>query len=338
MNTGREPLTQEERELAARLARLGLPEGPSPALDARILSAAHGAVLRKPAQRPHRRWPLAMGAAASVALALGIAWQLRPAQETEQAYSEADFVRAPRASGPSAAEALPIATETVDDSAFAAPVPPLPAIESAQDAAADSAAPAEPARAVAREPAIPQEEERRARAEPQAQDNRDAFPAEEKQAAPDPSAAEPAAPPPPAPPAGPPAEEAPIVFDLPEPAPAPVAAPSPAANAGAARDAQMQQRQQALEKSAAAKTVATEEAAAAASVRSARDNEGFSDAELDHQPPASADSPQVQRAWLQRIREMLAEGNEDGARDSLTEFKRRYPRYALPDDLQALLP
>lgn len=336
MNTGREPLTQEERELAARLARLGVPEGPSPALDARILSAAHGAVLRKPAQHPRRRWPLAMGAAASVALALGIAWQLRPAQETEQAYSEADFVRAPRASGPSAAEAMPIATETVDDSAFAAPVSPLPAIESAQDAAADSAAPAEPARAVSRQSSVPQEEERRARTE-QAQDNRDAFPAEEKQAASNPSTAEPAAPPPPAPPAASPAEEAPIVFDLPEPAPAPVAAPSPAANAGAARDAQMQQRQQALEKSAAAKTVATEEAAAA-SVRSARDNEGFSDAELDHQPPASADSPQVQRAWLQRIREMLAEDNEDGARDSLTEFKRRYPRYALPDDLQALLP
>ena len=41
MNSGRDPLTQEERALAARLARLGAPDGPPAALDARILGAAH---------------------------------------------------------------------------------------------------------------------------------------------------------------------------------------------------------------------------------------------------------------------------------------------------------
>ena len=70
-------LNPEERELAQRLARLGPHGEPSPALDARILAAAQAAAASAPV-RHRRRWPVALGAVASLALALGIAWRLRP--------------------------------------------------------------------------------------------------------------------------------------------------------------------------------------------------------------------------------------------------------------------
>ena len=63
---------------------------------------------------------------------------------------------------------------------------------------------------------------------------------------------------------------------------------------------------------------------------------GISRAVLDEEPPATADSPQVQEAWLQRIRELLSAGETDAARNSLAEFRRRYPKYALPEDLRPL--
>jgi hypothetical protein len=70
------PLDPEERALAQRLARLGPRGEPSPTLDARVLAAAHAAAA--PPRAPRARWPLRLGVAASVALALGLAWQLRP--------------------------------------------------------------------------------------------------------------------------------------------------------------------------------------------------------------------------------------------------------------------
>lgn len=81
-----EPLTPEERALAQSLSRVGPQGGPSADLDARILGAARAAVQpartrgdRVPTAR--RRWPLGIGVAASVLLAAGIAWQLRPTHE-----------------------------------------------------------------------------------------------------------------------------------------------------------------------------------------------------------------------------------------------------------------
>lgn len=71
--------TPEERELAQRLARLGPRGEPSPQLDARVLAAARAALDPVPAP-PHRsrRWPVALGLAASLVLAVGVAWRLRP--------------------------------------------------------------------------------------------------------------------------------------------------------------------------------------------------------------------------------------------------------------------
>ncbi|PPJ42396.1 MULTISPECIES: hypothetical protein [unclassified Pseudoxanthomonas] len=91
MKTPHEPLTPEERALAQSLSRLGPHGGPSPDLDARILGAARAAVQEAPASRggavrsSRRRWPLGMGVAASVLLAAGIAWQLRPTHQMQAA-------------------------------------------------------------------------------------------------------------------------------------------------------------------------------------------------------------------------------------------------------------
>src|SRR5690606_16668287 len=61
------------------------------------------------------------------------------------------------------------------------------------------------------------------------------------------------------------------------------------------------------------------------------------DQPLDDQPPASADSPDVREAWLQRIRELRDDGRLDQARDSLHEFVRRHPQATVPDDLRPRL-
>ncbi|KAF1707940.1 hypothetical protein CSC73_09885, partial [Pseudoxanthomonas sacheonensis] len=82
-----EPLTSEERELARLTRHLGPQGEPSTALDARILAAAHAALERKQPARRKPRWPVAMGLAASVVFAVGIAWQLRPLQQTPMAAS-----------------------------------------------------------------------------------------------------------------------------------------------------------------------------------------------------------------------------------------------------------
>lgn len=333
MTTGHEPLTQEERELAARLARLGVPDGPPPALDAKILAAAHDDVLRVRARTPaprRRRWPGAIGAAASLVVVLGIAWQLRPAQDTEQVYSESDFVRAPRASGPSAAEELPVGGVVAADQVDAASAA---SVEAAADAAAPESAmaPAEP------QVAAPSNELRQERADATLDEDRSAFPADtQKQAAPPAAAAPPApAPPPPPPPSPKQARTEQIVFDTPAPISAPEPAPVPATNAAREAAAPQPRRQAATSTAEDAGSLDRIEVTGA---RIARDNEGFTDEELDQQPPATADSTEVQRAWLRRIREMLADGDEAGAKASLAEFKRRNPRYALPEDLQALLP
>ena len=97
MNRPSDPFNAEERDLAQRLARLGGPREPAPALDATILAAARAAVSDRvgpatatPAEapadpkvtplrprKPTPRWPLGLGLAASLVLAVGIGWRLQ---------------------------------------------------------------------------------------------------------------------------------------------------------------------------------------------------------------------------------------------------------------------
>lgn len=55
-------------------------------------------------------------------------------------------------------------------------------------------------------------------------------------------------------------------------------------------------------------------------------------------PPATADSPEVREAWLRRIADLVREGRTQEARESLAEFRRRYPDAPVPPELRTLPP
>ncbi|MFC7301726.1 hypothetical protein ACFQME_08355, partial [Luteimonas weifangensis] len=136
------PLSPEERALAQRLAQLGPHGEPSPALDTRILAAAHAAAHRAPHRPPWRGWPLGLGIAASLALVLGVAWRLRPLPDVAPAY---------RSEAESALRSAPAAVPTLPDRAAAAApsvaapstaTPPAAVPATATTAAVDTAPPA----------------------------------------------------------------------------------------------------------------------------------------------------------------------------------------------------
>lgn len=321
MNRRPEPFDADERALAELLARDALP-GPSPQLDARILAAARAATATpgRASQRLRPRWIAGMSIAATLVLAVGIAWRLRPLPERPVAAEAPPAVSAVRVVEP----APPAAAADV------AP-PPLPSPPKQLRSVPTPTAPVERERAlpVRRKPA------------PEAEVVHD-------EPAPMESAAAPPAPPAPPPP----------------PPPAQVATPKPAMNAMAAPTSTTTQAAQAqrrvdsynqaksldrvevsgsrLKVPAPASTPqafprdATDVDAAAAADAAASGEALPPRALLDEEPPATADSPQVRDAWLQRIRELLAAGDIEAARGSLAEFRRRYPKYALPEDLRQL--
>lgn len=294
MNNHDEPLSPEERALAGRVARLGAHGEPSPALDARILAAAHAAA-GTPAQtqRPTRRWPVALGIAASLTLAVGIAWQVRPLQEA------ATYDEAASATAAQAAMAVPSAESAADTVAAEQPQ---------ADGASQPDAGTGPARAPAAES---RREPAKVRSAPRA-----FIPS-------------PAPPPPQAPPVVFDQSAAPTEAVMPAPSPAASAMQAPPAAAPAAKTTSAESRNQSAGRNSADAGVGT----AAAS----REDAFAEDAAAEDVPPATADSPEVRDAWLQRIRELARAGNTDDARASLDEFVRRYPDHPLPDDLRALL-
>ena len=99
-----EQLTPEERTLAARLAQLGPHGTPPPALDARIVAAARAAAVGD--ARPRQgRWPALLGLAATLALAIGVTWQVQPGGEAasrDEALPERASTVAPEAAVDSA--------------------------------------------------------------------------------------------------------------------------------------------------------------------------------------------------------------------------------------------
>jgi hypothetical protein len=269
------PLDPEERALAARLARRGPHGEPSPALDARVLAAAHAATMAggaRTAVRRRARWPLGVGVAASVVLAAGIAWQMRPSPAPP---GHASVATAPATPAMRAIDAAPAPSDT--DATATAPAAAIATGTAAATSEAEATATPANARtspAAAKALASPPEEPRIV------------FNA--------PSAADVQAPPP-APPAP----------------PAPVAPPA----------------------RAAAKPATPPQAQAALPVFDAAE----ADSPEGDVPPATAASPEVRDAWLARIRELAVAGRVDEARASLSEFRRRYPAFAIPADLQPLL-
>jgi hypothetical protein len=324
MNRVPDPLDANERALAELLARDALP-GPSPQLDARILAAARAATStpERALRRPRPRWIAGMGIAATLVLAIGLAWRLRPLPPQRPAAAEAPpavatmrvWEPAPSGTAPAADVAQPRMQANAVQTA--APVPPLPRERMPQ--AASKPAPSEPP--VAFEPASPKDSAEAAKAF--------AVP-----------------PPPPAPPPPPVAAPEPSANGMAAPAAAKAQAPaapaSPADKFEAARareDARTLDRVEvtgSLVRGSATQQAYRRDASGldAAAAADAAAEDGVSRAVLDEEPPATADSPEVQEAWLQRIRELLSAGQAEAARNSLAEFRRRYPKYVLPEDLR----
>lgn len=160
---GNGALTPEERALARRLARTGAQAEPSAALDARILAAAHAAAAdadeRVPPMRRHSyrrarhrsaRWPVLFAFVGSLALAFGIAWQLRP-------------LPAPVAERADAAGEDPLAAYKPPPRTMSArPIPPKPLNVPAPPPAEPP--PGAPSRRAAIRPATPEDAERKPRA------------------------------------------------------------------------------------------------------------------------------------------------------------------------------
>lgn len=335
---GRDPLTSEERALAQRLSALGRHAGPSPALDARILASARAATTQRPPRRRRTRWPVGVGIAASLAVAIGIAWQLRPLPQDQWIPASESVPVDPAATAPApAAERASAPATAADDVADAATPAPEPATPRASSPSADPA----PRARRATMPTPGAAAETQALTE-QAQ-ARDAAPLSE--AAPvvfdDPAPMDVAPPSPPAPPPPPPPPAAPtptpVFVPSPRPATPPADAPSPAPSARAARaPAPASTRAQPADRRLDAVVVS--------GTRIRRDDASGEDASAlpldqsaDDAPPASFTTPESRDAWLQRIRELVQEGELDAARASLHEFRRRHPAHVLPEDLKVLL-
>lgn len=149
----RQPLTNEEAALAARLPPLHGPVEPGAMLDARILAAAHAAVTAQHPPGPRIRWLAPLAVAASLSLAVGLAWRLGPPVT-------------PVADAPSAAATMEQLPESrmmePPNDARDPPLPPTvqPALRSqaASKPAADARAPEDQAQATAlpASPAAPQ--------------------------------------------------------------------------------------------------------------------------------------------------------------------------------------
>lgn len=324
---GREPLDAEERAWADRLGRIGPSDAPSPALDARILAAAHAAAAGSRRRRPRLGWlavPPALvtgvGVAAAAALALGLVWQLRPRPVVVPAEGEG-------AGGE-------------DIVVMAEPASARPARKNPPPFVADEG---QPAAAPAR----------------QAEQSR-SLTAKQGVAASAPAQPKPASGSPP-----PPASTAPSFH--PELAGEPrVRTQAGDAATPARTDAaqpRIAERQAAEAESARAQSGRREREAAGQRPETdevARSGQAMAAAAASVEPAASeADAATMDRieaadaafaaipvrsdrqlepaAWLERVRARRDQGDLDGARQSLRLFRRDHPRLRIPADLQALL-
>lgn len=349
-----DPLTAEERALAEALARTA-PAGQVPvALETAVLEAARaegaaraGDAMRSAAgagagagagstagsaamggmagtgptplrsrapsrRRPRSGWLRGGALAASLVVAAGVAWQLQPRfgapdlagpSEAHPAFESAPATTAGHGPAPS-----PDANRALEDAYSPPPAMPSTADEStAQPPAIARSAPAPSAlEAGAAPPGAAERPVRSEAAESQADHGS----------------------PPPAPPPASPATATPPARPAP-PAP-PRAQPATAAHGSILAEPQSAGRPAAEER---ARTIDPRR----------RRAQAFDGPELpmdqpdDDTPPASFASPSVRDAWLARIRDLLAAGRHDEARESFAEFRRRHPDTPVPDDLRGLL-
>jgi hypothetical protein len=340
MTRQHEPLTPEEQELAAQLSRLGPHAAPSPALDSRVMAAAHAELAQASGRRRKPRWPVALGLAASVLLAVGVAWQLRPLQEAPTA-SEVPSV----AAAPEPAREAPAPLRSADlaeqPSAADAAAPPI-APPQAFPAPAESA-PAAPAASPPRQKSAASGTASRALSTPRKASARDS--------APEPAAASADRYSPPPPPAAPPVMADEARADA-------AAAPAPVLQAGTsdAERTAVQAEQAAQAKRARDEATSNrlllrgneqhrrQDSAAVAASAAAQDalaeEAGSARATLrrtDLQLPVAEDAKLAPAEWLDRIRLRRDLGDSGNASASLRLFVDAHPFQRVPEDLRPLL-
>lgn len=301
------PLDAEERALAALLPRPHGRSEPGAELDARILAAARAATVpagAKPATPHRRRWIAPTALAASLMLAVGLAWQLRPPSSL-------------RAPAPAVEAAAASADASSGEATVRAIMPPPPTADETHGAQPRPMATMPPPT----EPTLPA----RTASAPVAS----------------PTIAEPGMPvvaaPPPAPPAPVFVEDSAAAMPAPQMAESVHAAAAAMAKSARTSDAARERTAaanaaaQARDESAKAADASTLDTITTASSENAEPEEPDEDI-----PPATADSPDVRDAWLRRIGELLKQGKADDAKASLAEFRLRYPDATLPPELRKL--
>jgi len=288
----------DEQELAALYARLPRAE-PDTALDAAVLAAAERAVpSRSTPARRRSRWPVALGSAAVLVLAVGVGWQLRNAPIRDPLSERAEKLAAPApvpaAAPPAAAESEPVATPAAPPKLAAPAVGARLARDQARTTAAAN-------KATPQRPAIV------------AQAKVFSAPMAPPEALPAPAPAAPPAPPsPPAPPAA--IEPAPASADAlrdAQPAPAPAEEAMYGFNGHTATE-----RRADTPVMSAAPAPMTQGAIAA-------------------KPVVAGLAPDDR---VGEIRRLLDQGNRAEALRKLAELRRLYPAYDLPQDLRDLKP
>jgi resuscitation-promoting factor RpfA len=374
MNRSTEPLSPEERALAERLARLDVRREPAPALDAAILASARAAVdggivaaaartaaptasthaqstdavstsaqsseapsnvVSIPVRKPMPRWPLGLSLAASLVMAAGIGWRLADGDggdsTVQTATQRAQSEQAVYADAVAPAEQPTQAVMLEPELNRIPPPPPPPPLEAQAER-----------RAVAVE--SPRFEEQKAKRLDDHKDRHEAFEMDEgiaQDAVADTANAG----------GGTafPAESSTRSSASSETsgvAAKPAAASDAASDGFAARAREKREtaksdREQELDKlqntgSRVARHAPTAPAAAPAATAPPPTPPAATGQLFDEQPPVSADSPQFRQAWLQRIRDLFTSGQTDAGRNSLQEFRRRYPSAELPEDLKKI--
>jgi resuscitation-promoting factor RpfA len=155
-----QPLDAEERALAALLPRPHGRAEPGADLDARILAASQAALHAQPAtRRPRRSWIGPTALAASLVLAVGLAWQLRPPPALPAPAATEDAASGDSAAMSMRAFEVPPSTPVpmTEAKPVAAPPPPETMVSAppTQDALSGTSAPAASAPAAPPPPAPP---------------------------------------------------------------------------------------------------------------------------------------------------------------------------------------